>query len=171
MGDDPWSMLRGLFPKWEPTLEESGLFRRAFESRRNDLLTSAIEDYRTFYKYREPNLGEILKRYADLFRQIDRSSEKADESESDIEDQADLDRSRRRIAHDLELASDTDLTRVMEELGKMPSLVSFIGRLSSSRDEWSHVQRGLVWAKAEQMGLLAGSSSSTVPPSPSPGPG
>lgn len=151
-------------------MEEAGLFRRAFKSRRDDLLASAIEDYRTFYKYREPNLGEILKRYADLFRQVEQAPDKADEGDLDAEDEAAFQQSKRRIRHDVELLTDADLARVMEEVGKMPSLVSFTGRLSSDRDEWTHVQRGLVWAMADRLGIIAGSSSSTRPPSLSPDP-
>ena len=152
-------------------MEEAGLFRRAFKSRRDDLLVNAIEDYRTFYKYREPNLGEILKRYADMFRQVDQAPDKADEGDLDAEEEAGFRQSKRRIQHDVELLSDADLTRVIEEVSKMPSLASFTGRLSSDRNEWTHVQRGLVWAMADRLGIIAGSSSSTRPPSLSPGPG
>ena len=152
-------------------MEEAGLFRRAFKSRRDDLLVNAIEDYRTFYKYREPNLGEILKRYADMFRQVDQAPDKADEGDLDAEEEAGFRQSKRRIQHDVELLSDADLTRVIEEVSKMPSLASFTGRLSSDRNEWTHVQRGLVWAMADRLGIIAGRSSSTRPPSLSPGPG
>lgn len=170
MSGDPWAVLRGLFPKWDPTLEEAGLFRRAFGSRRADLLQSAIEDYRTYYKYREPNLGEILKRYADLVREVSKNSRGSTDEISDQDDAADAEAmaaSRRRIGHDLELLSKDSLDLALAEIGKMPSLGSFVGRLAGDIDKWTHVQRGLVWAKAEQMGLIAGSLSSTAPQSPS----
>jgi hypothetical protein len=173
MNDDPWSLLRGLFPKWDPTIEESGLFRRAFKSRRDDLMVSAIEEYRTFYKYREPNLGSILTKYAELVRSATKSpGEKAEDPlEKDEADREEFERSTRRIQHDIELLSDDDLKLVIGELGRMASLSIFVGRLKSDPREWSPIARGMVWAKAEQMGLLAGSSSSTARRSPSPGQG
>jgi len=168
MSGDPWAVLRGLFPKWDPTMEEAGLFRRAFESRKPDLLKVAIEDYRTYYKYREPNLGEILKRYADLVREFSKNARVSTDEIGDQDDAAEaeaLAASRRRIEHDLELLSPDKLALALAEIGKMPSLGSFVGRLTGGIDKWTHVQRGLVWAKAEQMGLIAGSSSSTAPQS------
>ena len=170
---DPWALLRGLFPKWDPTFEEAGLFQRAFKSRRDDLMVSAIEEYRTFYKYREPNLGSILTKYAELFRAANKPSGDsiADHMEDEELERREYERSNKRIRHDIELMSDEDLKLVIGELGRMASLSIFVGRLKSDPREWSPIARGMVWAKAEQMGLLAGSSSSTAPPSPSPGQG
>ena len=166
MNDDAWTLLRGLFPKWDPTMEEAALFRKAFSSRRPELLKAAVENYRTYYKYREPNLGEILKRYADLVREADQSkARQAGDEVSDQDDAAEaeaLAASRRRIDHDLELLSDDEVALVLTECGNMSSLAGFVHRLSGSPGSWTHVQRGLVWAKADQMGLLAGSSSSTA---------
>lgn len=169
MSDDTaWITLRGLFPKWDPTMEEAALFRRAFSSRKSDLMKTAIENYRTYVKWREPNLGEILKRYADLVREHSKNAASTgDEIEGD-DDAAEaeaLASSRRRIEHDLELLSSDDLALAVSELGKMASMGAFVERLGTRIEDWGHVQRGLVWAKAEQMGLIAGSSSSTAPQS------
>ena len=169
MDANPWSTLRGLFPKWEPTIEETRLFTRAFDNRRKDLMVVAVEEYRTFVKWREPNLGEILKRYADFLRRAEAATAQPEDPDQDAADGLeDLERSRRRIAHDVDLLSDEDLTRAIEGVGTISSMAALVGRLPSDRSGWTHVQRGLVWAMAERMGLLAGSSSSTPPPSPSP---
>jgi len=170
---DPWALLRGLFPKWDPTVEESGLFRRAFDTRRGDLLVAAVEEYRTYYRYREPNLGSILTKYAEYFRASATSpeSDKDDFLESEEEDRSQFERSNRRISHDLDLLTGSDLELIIGELGKMPSMAMFVGRLKPSHGEWTPIQRGMVWAKADQMGLIAGSSSSTAPQSLSQGQG
>ena len=167
---DPWALLRGLFPKWDPTLEEAGLFRRAFMNRRDSLMVSAIEEYRTYYKYREPNLGSILTKYAELFRAANKSSGDSikDPLEEKELDTKEFEQSNRRISHDIELMSDADLQAVIGELGRMASLSIFVGRLKPDPREWSPIARGMVWAKAEEMGLIAGSLSSTVRQSPSP---
>lgn len=171
LDDGVWTLLRGLFPKWEPTIEEATLFRKSFRSRKADMLKLAIEDYRTFYKYREPNLGEILKRYSDLVR-AHQNSQKPDSEEPDTAaEEAELESSRRRIRHDIELMTGADISLVVSELAKMPSMSGFVGRIADDTETWNHTQRGIVWAKAEQMGLLAGGSSSTAPRSLSPGQG
>ena len=168
MKDDCWPLLRGLFPKWEPTMEESALFRKAFSSRSSELLRIAIEDYRTFYKYREPNLGEIVKRYSDLVRERGKaSSVKDDPDDFDREELAAFEASNRRISHDIELLSDDVVVQILAEIRKMPALTMFVSRLSDDRERWTPFQRGLVWAKASEMNLLAGASSSTQPQSPS----
>lgn len=171
MNADPWTTLRGLFPKWEPTIEEAGLFRRAFNSRKPEMLRTAIEDYRTYYKYREPNLGEILKRYADLAREVSKNAKgPSDDRDGEEIDEEEFAASVRRIEHDLDIMDKGNLALVLAEVAKMPSLALFVGRLRGEPSEWTHVQRGIVWAQADQMGLLAGSSPSTARPSPSPVP-
>ena len=164
MNDDCWPLLRGLFPKWEPTMEEAALFRRAFSSRSSTLLRVAIEDYRTFYKYREPNLGSILTKYSELARKRTGSSPVVDgDAESEAEDRAAYEASNRRIAHDVELLDDEAVGQILSEIRKMSSLAMFVARLSDDRERWTPFQRGLVWAKASEIGLLAGASSSTRP--------
>ena len=171
LDDSAWVTLRGLFPKWDPTMEEAALFRRSFSSRRADLLKFAIENYRTYVKWREPNLGEILKRYSDLVRERSKNAAGSGDEVADQEAAAEaeaLAASRRRIEHDIDLLTSDDIALVLAELGKMASMSSFVTRVSDNVGEWNHMQRGLVWAKADQMGLLAGSSLSTAPQSHSP---
>ena len=156
-------MLRGLFPKWDANEYEARLYRKAFKSRRADLMQTAIEDFRTYHKYQQPNLGGILK---------DSSGVKQDTPQFDEEaDAREVGKSRARILLDLELMPDDVLARVKAEIGSIGCLSGIIAGVRSPVGEWTDTARGLVWAKAEEMGLIAGSSLSTQPPSPSPDPG
>ena len=156
-------MLRGLFPKWDANEYEARLYRKAFKSRRADLMQTAIEDFRTYHKYQQPNLGGILK---------DSSGVKQDTPQFDEEaDAREVGKSRARILLDLELMPDDVLARVKAEIGSIGCLSGIIAGVRGPVGEWTDTARGLVWAKAEEMGLIAGSSLSTQPPSPSPDPG
>ncbi len=168
-----WAMLRGLFPKWDANEYEARLYRKAFKSRRADLMQTAIEDFRTYHKYQQPNLGGILKEYSRLHTDLNRSSGvKQDTPQFDEEaDAREVGKSRARILLDLELMPDDVLARVKAEIGSIGCLSGIIAGVRGPVGEWTDTARGLVWAKAEEMGLIAGSSLSTQPPSPSPDPG
>ena len=56
-----WGLLKGLFPKWEPTHEEASLFRKILQTRNDNVMETAIENFRISYRYTAPNLGGILK--------------------------------------------------------------------------------------------------------------
>lgn len=165
-----WEMLKGLFPKWAPNHHESRLFRRAFDTRRADLMETAIEDFRTYYKYQQPNLGGILKEYSRIHGDLTRANS-ARPAVDDFDEEADAEevrQSRARILLDLELMSEEDIKSVKGEIASSEALSGIIGRTKGPVQGWTDTARGLVWAKATEMGLIAGSSSSTQPPSLSP---
>jgi hypothetical protein len=165
-----WELLTGLFPHWTPTIQEKSLYRKALQNRRFEMMETAIEDFRTFNKFREPNLGGILKEYSRLIAELDRKSgvTKIDDSgvsEEQMELEANL--SNAKILFELELMGEEELRMVKSEVAKIPVLTSLVGRTSGSIQDWTKLARGLIWAKAEQMNLTAGSSLLTPPQSPS----
>jgi len=167
-----WEMLKGLFPKWAPNHHESRLFRRAFDTRRADLMETAIEDFRTYYKYQQPNLGGILKEYSRIHGDLSRANaaRPVDDGFDEEADAEEVRQSRARILLDLELMAEEQVESVKAEIARSEALSGMIGRIKGPVQGWTDTARGLVWAKATEMGLIAGSSLSTQPPSPSPGP-
>jgi hypothetical protein len=167
-----WSLLKGLFPKWDPNEHEARLFRQALRSRRADLIQTAIEDFRTFYKYQQPNLGGILKEYSRLVGDLSRSkSSGSDKEEFDEEaDKEEVRRSRAKILLELEMMGEEDLTKAREAMKTVWGISGIIGRIKGPVSGWTEMARGLVWAKSIEMGLIAGSSLSTQPPNLSPVP-
>ncbi len=167
-----WDMLKGLFPKWDPNHHEARLFRRAFGSRRADLMQRAIEDFRTYFKYAQPNLGGILKEYGRIHGDLTRANSSRP-AVADFDEEADAEevrKSRARIMLDLEMMDDESMGSVKSAMSAQEVLSGIIGRTRGPVQGWTDTARGLVWAKAIEMGLIAGSSSSTQPPSLSPDP-
>ena len=167
-----WSLLKGLFPKWDPNEYESRLFRQAFRSRRADLIQTAIEDFRTFYKYQQPNLGGGLKEYSRLVGDLSRSNMSGpDKPEFDEEaDKEEVRRSRAKILLELEMMDEDSLKQACEAMKTVWGISGILGRIKGPVSGWTDVARGLVWAKSIEMGLIAGSLLSTQLPSPSPAP-
>lgn len=167
-----WDMLKGLFPKWDPNHHEARLFRRAFGSRRADLMQTAIEDFRTYFKYAQPNLGGILKEYSRIHGDLTRANSSRP-AVADFDEEADAEevrQSRARILLDLELMTEESIASVKSEISSVDALSGIIERIRGPIQGWNDTARGLVWAKAVEMGLIAGSSLSTQPPSRSPDP-
>ena len=167
-----WDLIKGLFPKWDPNHYEARLYRKALKSRRSDLMETAIEDFRTFHKYQQPNLGGILKEYGRIQGDLTRATS-ARPAVAGFDEEADAEevrQSRARILLDLELMTDESIDSVKSNISSVEALSGIMGRIRGPIQGWTDTARGLVWAKAVEMGLIAGSSSSTQPPSPSPDP-
>tara|TARA_R110002012_G_scaffold233484_1_gene406677 strand:+ start:244 stop:654 length:411 start_codon:yes stop_codon:yes gene_type:complete len=135
-------------------------------------METAIEDFRTYFKYQQPNLGGILKEYSRIHGDLTRanSSRPAVEEFDEEADAEELRQSRARILLDLELMADDSVDAVKSKIASTEALSGMIGRIKGPVQGWTDTARGLVWAKAVEMGLIAGSSSSTQPQSPSPDP-
>ncbi len=168
-----WSLLRGLFPKWDSNEYEARLFRRAFKSRRPELMQTAIEDFRTYFKYTTPSLGGILKEYSRIHGDISRSKSSGVVKNDDAEDEAymeELLRSRAKILLELEMMDDESVKAACDAVKSIECLSGIVGRIKGPVSDWSETARGFVWAKAAELNLIAGSSSSTPRPSLSPAP-
>jgi len=167
-----WDLIKGLFPKWDPNHHEARLYRKALKSRRSDLMETAIEDFRTFHKYQQPNLGGILKEYSRIHGDLTRatSTRPAAETFDEEADAEEVRQSRARILLDLELMTEESVEAVKSHISSVEALSGIMGRIRGPIQGWTDTARGLVWAKAVEMGLIAGSSSSTQPPSLSPDP-
>lgn len=167
-----WQMLRGLFPKWDSNEHEARLYRKAFGSRRADLIQTAIEDFRTYHKYQQPNLGGILKEYSRLQSDLNRGKVPANDvpgvnEEAEAEE---IRQSRARVLLELEMMSDESIDAVKADIASVECLSAIMGRIRGPVQGWTDTARGLVWAKANEMGLTAGSSLSTQLPSLNPDP-
>jgi len=168
---DPWQTLRGLFPKWDPTPEETSLFRKQFGSRSREVMVTAIENFRIGYRYTQPNLGSILKEYSVIMNNRNSAADKV-ASQSEVDDAEfvrKVESDNAKILFDLELLTDEQLADLREGMKKAPGVSMISGKMTGSPDGWSRVTRGLSWVLAEKMGLIAGSSSSGQPQGPSPG--
>jgi hypothetical protein len=170
-----WSLLKGLFPKWDPNEYESRLFRQALRSRRADLIQTAIEDFRTFFKYTTPSLGGILKEYSRLVGDLSRSKSKSSGAveDGDAEEEAYMEEllcSRAKILLELEMMDDESVKAACDSVKSIECLSGIVGRIKGPVSDWSETARGLVWAKAAELNLIAGSSSLTPRPSLSPVP-
>ena len=133
-------------------------------------METAIEDFRTYYKYQQPNLGGILKEYSRIHGDLSRANaaRPVDDGFDEEADAEEVRQSRARILLDLELMAEEQVESVKAEIARSEALSGMIGRIKGPVQGWTDTARGLVWAKATEMGLIAGSSSSTQPPSPSP---
>ena len=167
-----WQMLRGLFPKWDSNEHEARLYRKAFASRRADLMQTAIEDFRTYHKYLQPNLGGILKEYSRLHNDLNRGKAPAHDAPG-VDEEAEAEevrQSRARVLLELEMMAEGSIEAVRAEIASVECLAAIMGRIKGPVSGWTDTARGLVWAKANEMGLTAGSSLSTQPPSRNPDP-
>lgn len=159
-----WGLLKGLFPKWEPTHEEASLFRKILQTRNDNVMETAIENFRISYRYREPNLGGILKEYSSIMNEMRAQSSTSvvnDDGDDEEEHRAAVEASDAKILHELEMLTDEQIQRLSATIDQNVFAKAMLGgRLTAPPSTWSRLSRGLVWAIATDKGLIAGISSS-----------
>ena len=155
----PWQAVRGLFPKWDPTVEESALYQRTFGSRNATLMKTAIENFRIGYRYREPHLGGILKEYGKLVQNRNNSHDRKPKpgEVDDPEYVRKVEADNAKILHDLELLTEEQLSNLRKAMSEKPGVSSLTGSMTGGPDNWSRTARGLSWVLADEMGMIAGS--------------
>lgn len=165
--DKNWLLLTGLFPKWAPTPEESKLFRRTLSSRNAEVMANAIENFRISFRYKEPNLGGILKEYSSLMREreMSRTFESRPKVTEDEELCKAVEADKAKMLHELELLSDEQRKHLIVQMEQRPYVAPLVGKMKGDPSSWSCFARGLAWALAMELGLIAGTSLSDQPQS------
>jgi len=157
-----WELLKGLFPKWEPTREEASLFRKILQTRNDNVMETAIENFRISFRYREPNLGGILKEYSSIMneRNLQPSTSALADEEDEEQERAAVEASDAKILHELEMLTDGQIQKLAAEIDQNVFAKAMMGGLPGAPSTWSRLSRGLAWAIAMDQGLIAGILSS-----------
>lgn len=168
--EEIWGMMGSLWPHADlgdgPGLK--GLYRKKLKGfKRLDLLEMALEDVRTNYSSKTPELKWIRERYFQLLREWEDNREKASSrptEQSEAEYMKEVEESRERISFNLSLLTEDEMATLRKEMRSRPFLCSMAGGLHGPPGSWTHFSRGMAWAL--HTSLLSDQSRD---PSPDPG--